>query len=173
MTLQKLFHIGMKRMIGEVLPNYGRQIDLGGGYNPVPGAVAVDIQDGQDFNMDPTLRYDSDSIDVIHAYHLLEHLDTPVHLLQECQRVLKVGGHMSIVVPYYNSQLQASCWEHKSFFSEESWEQTFCKNCNKFGYKWYFHVHLNVIMGVVEKNMCLVTQLVKVEFPNEYRGYTK
>ena len=157
MNFQDFFKLGMKRDIPLLLPNQGLQLDLGGGNNPVPDALIIDITEGMDLNVDATLPFEDEQFDVVHAYHFLEHLDTPVHVMAEVQRILKPGGHFNIVVPYYNSQLQHSCFEHKSWFSEESWEQLFQKNCNKFGYQWKFEIGFNVICGVVEKNMCLMT----------------
>lgn len=152
----------MKRNIIPLRDDFGAQLELGGAENPVDNNVdGLDIRKGWDANEDPTIPYKDESYDVVHAYHFLEHLDTPVHVLQECQRILRSGGHMNIVVPYYNSQLQCSCFEHKSFFSEEVWEHLFEKNCNKFGYKWEFQVGTNIIIGIVERNLCLMTQLIK------------
>lgn len=173
MNFQEFFKQGMKRDIPEIIDSYGRQLDLGGGNNPVPGAEIIDINNGQDLNEDASLPYDDETFNVVHAYHLLEHLDTPVHVMHEVQRILAPGGHFNIVVPYYNSQLQCVCFEHKSWFCEESWEQLFQKNCNKFKYEWKFQVHFNVICGIVEKNMCLMTQLVKTDKVAKYVGYTK
>lgn len=162
MKIETLFKVGMKRDIIPLRDDFGKQLELGGAVQPVDNNVyGLDIRDGWDGNNDATIPYADKFFDVIHTYHFLEHLDHPENVLIECQRVLKSGGHMNIVVPYYNSQLQSSCFEHKSFFSEEVWKHLFEKNCNRYGYKWEFQVGTNIIIGVVERNLCLMTQLIK------------
>ena len=162
MKIEELFKVGMKRDIIPLRDDYGLQLELGGAAHPVDSKVIqLDYQSGWDANKDATMPLDNEWVDVIHAYHFLEHLDEPQHVLHECQRVLRPGVHMNIVVPYYNSQLQCSCFEHKSFFSEEVWEHLFEKNCNKYNYQWEFQVGTNIIIGVVERNLCLMTQLIK------------
>lgn len=162
MKIEELFKVGMKRDIIPLRDDFGQQLELGGAAEAVdPNIVGLDFKTGWDANNNALIPYGAEWFDVIHAYHFLEHLDHPEHVLAECQRVLAPGGHMNIVVPYYNSQLQSSCFEHKSFFSEEVWEHLFEKNCNRYGYKWEFQVGTNIIIGVVERNLCLMTQLIK------------
>ena len=47
------------------------------------------------------LPFESNTIDFIYSSHLLEHMINPkaLHFLEECYRVLKVGGILRIVVP--------------------------------------------------------------------------
>ena len=71
------------------------------------------------------IPYPDGSVAVIHAYHFLEHLEKPVAMLAECQRVLRPGGVMNIVVPYYTSQMMAHDLTHRHAFCEDTWKITF------------------------------------------------
>lgn len=164
-TISNLFKIGMARDINEPLTSKDvntLEVNLGAGtYKVLIGSESLDYPEC-DFEKD-VLPYEDESIDVLHCYHVLEHLKNPKHLLKECERVLKVGGYMNIVVPYYSSSLQASCLDHHSFFNERTWNNTF----NSYSYDngtddWKFNVHLNIIIGIEENNLCLMAQLVKV-----------
>jgi len=163
-TIQDLFYVGMARILPEPFEcDGGLQVNLGAGtYKILLNTESLDYPEC-DFEKDK-LPYEDGSVDVLHAYHLLEHLHNPKHLLKECERVLKVGGYMNIVVPYYSSSLQASCLDHHSSFNERTWNNTF----NSYSYDngtddWKFRVHLNLIIGIEENNLCLITQLERVK----------
>lgn len=49
--------------------------------------------------------FDSDSIDTVVSFHVLEHLPEPLPILNELQRVLKPGGVAIIEVPHANDFL--------------------------------------------------------------------
>lgn len=106
----------------------------------------------------------AETVGTIHAYHFFEHLtgDTAMRVLMECQRVLIPGGVLNIVVPYYNSSLQHQSLDHRSTWNEGTWqvlfEDAYFEDL-KIG--WRFRVHLCFIMGIVERNLALFTQLVK------------
>ena len=161
-SLQDLFLIGMDRTIPDILPwnEKGIVLNLGCGKKKIDGAVNMDYPDW-DANMD-YLGFEDESVDCVHAYHFLEHIDDPIAMLRDIQRVLKVGGVCNIVVPYYTSQMQAHDLSHQHMFCEETWRNLFtAPYYTKDREGWKLRVHLNVIMGVVERNLCLVTQLVK------------
>ena len=162
-SIQDLFLIGMSRAIPDLLScNGGNQINVGAGtYKRINNADPIDYPEF-DATCDE-LPYDDGTVDVIHCYHMLEHLANPVHLLKQFERVLKVGGYANIVTPYYNSHLQAKCLDHKSMYNESTWDNLF----NQYSYDngsgdWKLDVHTTFIMGVEEKNLALLTQLVKV-----------
>lgn len=164
-TIQDLFKIGMSRVIPNLYINDDEdsvQINVGAGtYKTLHHATPIDYPEWdarKDF-----LPYKSGEVDVIHCYHFLEHFegDVVVRILQDFQRVLKIGGYVNIVVPYYNSHLQAKCLDHKSMFNESTWDNLF----NQYSYDngsgdWDLEVHTTFIMGVEEKNLALLTQLV-------------
>jgi 2-polyprenyl-3-methyl-5-hydroxy-6-metoxy-1,4-benzoquinol methylase len=61
------------------------------------------------------LRYPENHFDAITMSHLIEHVHDPVALLQECGRILKAGGRLSLVTPNLKSmghRVYRSSWFH-------------------------------------------------------------
>lgn len=165
-TIQDLFKIGMARNIPPLLSNQDPnsvQLNIGAGtYKTLHNATPIDLPEW-DARTD-SLPYNKESVDVIHCYHFLEHLDgeAAIKVLKEFEYVLKVGGHANIVTPYYNSHLQAKCLDHKSMWNESTWSNLFEQYSYDNGNgQWDLFVHTTFIMGVEEKNLALLTQLVK------------
>ena len=161
MNIQDRFLIGMKRKIPQMLPDHGVQIELGPGNSPLVGVDFPLEYPKWDANKDP-IPFESGTIDVIHMYHFLEHVNDPVMVLKECERVLEKGGHINIVVPYWKSELAIEDLDHKNLFCEGTWDNIFYNSGYDKGIDWNLSVHFNIIIGVVERNLCLMTQLVKL-----------
>jgi SAM-dependent methyltransferase len=161
-NIQKLFKIGMKREIKELLPNEGYQLELGPGFNPLIDENIVYL-DLPEWNADiDAIPYDNCTFDVVHAYHFLEHVNSPESVLREIQRVLKHSGHVNIVVPHYKSDLAFEDLDHKHYFTEESWRKLMANNgYDKHNAGWELSVHANFIMAVDYRNLSIFTQLVK------------
>ena len=159
MNLSDLFSLGMDREIPELSEClHGLAINVGDGNKHISGAVSVDYPDW-DADSDP-LPFSDGSVGTVWAFHFLEHCREPVMVLQEFQRVLSPGGVANIVVPYYTSQMQAHDLDHKNSFCEETWRTLFSTPYyNKNDIRWEFDIGTNVIMGVAERNLALVTQL--------------
>ena len=160
-NLENLFEIGMDRKIPSIKsfrnPN---MINLGCGIKTIEGAVNLDYPEW-DADVSPIPVADG-AVDVICAFHFLEHIADPVGMLQEFQRVLAPGGVANIVVPYYTSQMQAHDLDHKSQFCEDTWKILFSNPYyNKNKIEWHFKIGTNVIMGIAERNLALITQLVR------------
>lgn len=170
MTLNELFNLGMKREIPELLdPKMGLlRINCGAGAQVIPGVIALDVNpvspDAIVWDASARIPLENGSVEVIHAYHFLEHVANPLFVLREFARVLAVGGVANIVVPYYRSAMQAQDLTHRSAFTEDTWRVAFANPFyNAPGNRTPFVVGTNVIMGVVERNLALVTQLIRVE----------
>jgi hypothetical protein len=83
---------------------------------------------------------------------------------QSAREILKVGGVMNIVVLYYDSSLQAQDLDHKSAWCETTWQTLFANPTYKRMEEpevWRFKVGMNIMIAVVERNLCLMTQLIK------------
>jgi ubiquinone/menaquinone biosynthesis C-methylase UbiE len=80
-----------------------------------PRVKVVDLELGK-------LPFENDSVDHIRATHVLEHITNLIPLMNECWRVLKVGGTFYIEVPKYPS---LDCFKdptHVRFFVKETFE---------------------------------------------------
>lgn len=164
MDFQLFFKYGMDRKISELIPDVSEDkivLNLGSGNKIIPGAIPLDYPEW-DADCD-YIPYKDNSVSQIHAYHFFEHCKYPAKVLQDCQRVLISGGHINICVPYYSSQMAAHDLDHKHFFTEETWKTLF-KNpyYDKNKIEWKFRIGFNMICGIVERNMCLLTQLKRI-----------
>lgn len=161
MTLIELFNLGMMRKYPEPLSNKeGVVLNLGAGNKSIPNTIEHDWP-SWDANCD-SLPYDENSVDMIHCYHLLEHLSNPVHCLGEIAYVLKPLSHVNIVVPYYNSSLQAQDLDHKCSFTEHTFRTLFDRVYYDKNKLKPMKIHTNFIMADEEKNLCLIVQLQKI-----------
>ncbi len=71
--------------------------------------IVTDINKGLSFLKD-------ESVDEIHSYHFLEHVENLEFILKEIQRVLKKGGKKIGTVPHFSNPYFYSDYTHKVFF---------------------------------------------------------
>ena len=158
MNIQELFKTGMKREIPNLLSNYGAQLELGPGNTP----IGVPYLEYPDWDADcMPLPNPSNSIDVIHMYHFLEHVENPISLLKECERILKIGGHINIVVPHQSASLAYEDLDHKTFFVEDTIPKLLHNKGHEKNNGWKLEVHCNFMMAIVQRNLSIFTQLIK------------
>jgi len=92
------------------------------------GWITMDLSDESDVPWDLTagVPFPDSSVSGIYASHLLEHFDYEaiVSLLQECRRVLRPGGSVSVSVPdaslYISAYCNSSDLDRNRFFRCES-----------------------------------------------------
>ena len=84
-------------------------LNLGCGTTRIPHSIGVDVVKidsyvdiVHDLNRIP-YPFKSNSVDEIHIYHTLEHLSEPLKKIEECYRILKIGGKLFIRVPHFSS----------------------------------------------------------------------
>lgn len=167
-TIQQFFKQGMDRDIPELLDQsvdfLSPGLDLGASGNKVMNLCTGLGLPEWSFPRD-SIPANDDSVAVIHAYHFLEHLrgEDAILLLREIERVLTPGGVVNILVPYYNSSMQAQDLTHKSVWCETSFKTLFENGYyDPAGPKpWRLRVHTQFIMGIVERNLALFVQLTK------------
>jgi len=101
-----------------------RKLDLGGRFNGWKGYETVDLLDADivmDLNED-WVDIPDNSVGVIKAYHIIEHLKNPIHFFNEAYRVLAPGGFLLIEVPSTNGMGAWCDPTHISFFNTHSFE---------------------------------------------------
>lgn len=84
-------------------------LNIGCGKTKIPGSIGVDVVKIEgfvnvvhDLNKTP-YPFKPNSIDEIHFYHVLEHLNDHVLILEEMHRILKPGGKIYLRVPHFSS----------------------------------------------------------------------
>lgn len=161
-NLIELFRLGMDRSVDNLLTPPGPALNLGCGNKIMYDCTNLDLPEWNWYTQGLD-EYKNDSIAAIYMFHFLEHIHNPIELLQECQRVLGVGGVCNIVVPYATSELALQDLTHKNFFVETTWK-TLMENpyYNPTEFEWRLRININMIIGLNARNLSLVTQLVKV-----------
>jgi hypothetical protein len=174
MDIIDIFAWGMKRNIVppiEPLDDGGPILNLGAGtykqnWPKYWAARVVDLDmPGWNAERDGLTQFPDNSISGIFAFHFLEHLENPAGFLQEVQRVLDVGAPATFVVPFYNTQGAIQDLGHKHFFCEDTWrilmQNEYYDPSLGESYKWNLRVGMNVLIGVAERNIALMTQFIK------------
>jgi len=97
------------------------KVDIGGGLYPRAGYLTIDQEDG-DINCDLNegIPLEDNSVGVINASHVIEHLKDPIKTMREIHRVLAHGGWAMIDVPSTDGR---GAWQdptHVSFWNEHS-----------------------------------------------------
>lgn len=82
-------------------------------------------------------QWQSDSVDEIYTSHCFEHLHDPISAINECHRILKPNGKLTIIVP--NARGTGGfvpC--HYSYFSKMWFESFFCSKDYQIDYSQLF-----------------------------------
>lgn len=101
------------------------RVDIGCGLNKRQGFIGIDKSTdvNADYVLDAErekLPFDNSSVDEIYCGHLVEHLHDLVPFMNECYRVLKNGGVLTILAPYYTSIQATQDPTHVRFISENT-----------------------------------------------------
>ncbi|MDD5731928.1 MAG: class I SAM-dependent methyltransferase [Patescibacteria group bacterium] len=126
-------------------------LNIGCGTTRIPDSIGVDrtFIDGfvdvvHDLNMVP-YPFENSSIDEIHMYHVLEHLDEPIKKIEEMHRILKAGGILYIRVPHFSSMGAFTDLTHIRPFGYSSFDI--------FNNSDYKHYYANVNFKIVHKEI--------------------
>ncbi|WKV23260.1 methyltransferase [Pseudomonas phage APTC-PA18] len=165
MDIQNLFKLGMKRDIAQLIePDHRRAVNLGAGNSPIPGVESLDWPNWD--GASGRVPYEDGELTAVYAFHFFEHLTGAqvIDLVKDLQRAMAVGATLNVVVPFYNSNIAHQDLDHKTFFTEETWRTLFR---NPFYDKnredpWKFIIGTNVIIGVAERNLAVMSQLIRV-----------
>jgi hypothetical protein len=171
-SLLELYEAGVDRpqqLFISPIPNRP-MLNLGAGPKEIRGTVPMDADRGW-FASDGLLGYDDQSVGAVVALNFLEHLnDDDFYLtMREVERIMMPGAPFNISVPHWSAEIAYEDQDHKRHFSEGSWHNLFRNDYYtgsvERGYK--FRIATNMVMGVVQRNLCIFTQLIRVNEPVE------
>ena len=99
-----------------------KRLNIGCGHKILKDCINVDVTPyaGVDQVVDLASYpwpWEDGSIDGIHASHVIEHLEDPVKFINECRRILKVGGFLRLCLPHSSSCTNVGCFGHYRTFS--------------------------------------------------------
>lgn len=166
MEIADLFEYGMKERLPDLVdPLKGLPtLNLGAGMHEVRwrGVAAHNLErPSWDALRDP-IPYGDGEVGGIFALHFLEHLADPRPILRECMRVLAPGAPLNICVPHPYGTMAHHDLDHKSTFVIDTWrnlQDSTWQTWDRYG--WGFLIGLNVVIGTKERNLVLLTQLIK------------
>lgn len=170
-TLLGVFNEGMDRLLPEfdLPPDDYPALILGSGTKHLErpnGAINLDRTSGW---RAPMLPYEDECIGEVVAYHFLEHLDGMMVIaqLREIERVLVPGGIFNSVIPHWSCELAYQDLDHKSFWSETTWKNLLANQyyADRPAEGWKLKVRSCCILGIVSRNLVIVSQLVKAFSP--------
>jgi len=97
------------------------KVDIGGGINGRPGYLTIDQQDA-DINCDLNkgIPLEDNSVYVLNASHVIEHLNDKTFTMKEIHRVLAHGGWAFIEVPSTDGRGAFQDPTHVSYWNENS-----------------------------------------------------
>jgi SAM-dependent methyltransferase len=97
-------------------------VDIGGGINPYPGYTTVDLREGSDYvhDLNCGIPLPDNSVGVLNASHILEHLHDKTKIMAEIHRVLAHGGWAFIEVPSTEGRGAFQDPTHVSYWNENS-----------------------------------------------------
>lgn len=136
--IQELTHTLHDKYIQDIclkwckLNNYSA-LDFGGRFDCPKGFVSVDLRDA-DIIMDLEKAWEipDNSVGVIRASHILEHLHDTIHFFNEAFRVLIPSGFLLIEVPSTSGSGAFSDPTHVKFFNKRSFEYYTNQNISKY-----------------------------------------
>jgi SAM-dependent methyltransferase len=107
-----------------------RKLDLGGRINPRMGFKSVDLRGANiNCNLNHRWPFKDDSVGVVRAFDIFEHLKDSLHTMKELYRVLAPGGYALIQVPStdgrgaWQDPTHVSYWNQNSFlyYTNRNW----------------------------------------------------
>jgi glycosyltransferase involved in cell wall biosynthesis len=98
------------------------KVDIGGGLNPYPGYTTIDTRETADYvaDLNDGIPLPDNSVGVLNASHILEHLHDKTKIMGEIHRVLAHGGWAFIEVPSTDGRGAFQDPTHVSYWNENS-----------------------------------------------------
>ena len=105
--------------------------------------------------------FESGSVDRVYIDNCLEHLDSPMSVMEEIHRILKIEGEVKVIVPYFRSPSAFHDPTHKTFYTIKSFSYYDPEHpiCKRYDYtkahfkveKIVFHEHLK--SGLIKSSL--------------------
>ncbi len=110
-----------------------KAIDIGGAINCPSGYISVDRQNADVVtNLNESWPFEDNSVGIIRAYDVIEHLKDPIHTMNEAWRVLAHGGFFFIEVPSTDGKGAWCDPTHVSFWNDRSFRYYTEANMRKY-----------------------------------------
>jgi SAM-dependent methyltransferase len=100
----------------------GAILDIGCGAVKYPGSIGLDISADTAadvvHNLDePPLPFDDNSFDQVLMQDVIEHVESPIAVMEELHRICRPGARIQLRTPHYSSVLAYGDPTHKHYFS--------------------------------------------------------
>lgn len=97
------------------------KLNLGCGVNKIEGClncdIAPEVKPDKILNLEEELPFGTNSVDEIHIYHVLEHINNFIPLMHELHRICKKGAIINVWTPFYAGWGQFNDPTHVRFFT--------------------------------------------------------
>lgn len=109
------------------------KVELGGRMNAREGYTTVDLFDADiNSNLNDKWPFEDNSVGVIRAFDVFEHLNNSIHTMEELYRILVPGGYAIIQVPSTDGRGAFQDPTHVTFWNENSFKYYTDKKFNKY-----------------------------------------
>jgi predicted SAM-dependent methyltransferase len=107
------------------MQNQPQILDLGCGNKKRPGAIGVDFNDRTAADIVHNLNsfpypFEDGSIDEVYLDNTLEHLEDVIRVMEEIYRIVRPGGKVNVIVPYFRSLWAFTDPTHRHYFGINS-----------------------------------------------------
>ncbi|AHJ28186.1 class I SAM-dependent methyltransferase [Nodularia spumigena CS-584] len=125
-------------------------VDLGCGIHKTEGFIGVDVFaiDNVDVvaDLNGHFPFPDNSIDLVKAHNIIEHLPDRIHTMNEIWRILKPGGIVDISVPStdgrgaFQDPTHVSFWNVNSFMYYSNQHPAYLNLCKTYGFKGEYNI---------------------------------
>ncbi|QDD14145.1 methyltransferase domain-containing protein [Candidatus Methylopumilus rimovensis] len=155
-------------------------LDLGCGKKKRKGAIGVDFSDKHEADVIHNLNvfpypFGDEVFDEVYLDNVLEHLDDPIRVMEEVNRICKKKAIIKVIVPYFRSIWAFIDPTHKNFFTVNSFSYFDPRSptCHRYEYtSARFYVE-DIVFNETLPNRWLKRVMIFIanKYPNKYEFY--